>query len=465
MKDKASIISFIFSSVFLAYLWGVFTGTYQIFPYAIFKSAQDVINEFRSSDSETAPVSSWRGPQHVHTFPYREDYSGDGVTISKPEKSYQGYTLFTAYDGDKCTNLLVNFEGDIVQEWYVKFSDVWGKKAPFLDEQFGDEWTCWQGTHLLPNGDLIATFIDNGRPYCGGLVRLDLDSKIVWSLPKCTHHDVHIGKDNLIYAPGMYLVQGESEGENPGKRYLTFRQLPTTPSEVQLWQTPILRDTIVVASQDGKFLEEIEILDAFFNSDYRVSLSTKHFKAQQHSKATLDPTHLNDIELITEDWAKHHPKINPGDIMISPRNMSAIAIIDRTSKAIKWITSGPFAQQHDPDLLDNGNILLFDNRGTIGSETGGTRIIEWDPKTQEIVWEYGGTKERPLHSGHRGSQQPLPNGNILITEHTGGRIIEVTRSGEIVWEYINKLNNDLVGGVIRAQRFPRDSLDFLNGTN
>jgi hypothetical protein len=223
MKDKAAIISFISSSLFLVYVWGVITGTYQIFPYVIFQTAKQVVDEFTKSDSEDTPTSSWEGARNVHTFPYQEYYSGNGVTISDPEKSYQGYTLFTAYDGDKCTNLLVNFEGDIVQEWYVSFSDVWGKKAPFLDEQFGDEWTCWQGTHLLPNGDLIATFIDNGRPYCGGLVRLNLNSEVVWSLPKCTHHDVHLGEDGLLYAPGMYLVQETSESDNLGKRDLTFR--------------------------------------------------------------------------------------------------------------------------------------------------------------------------------------------------------------------------------------------------
>ena len=132
----------------------------------------------------------------------------------------------------------------------------------------------------------------------------------------------------------------------------------------------------------------------------------------------IDFTGFQKIELITEDWAKHHPKVEPGDIMISVRNLNAIAIIDRATKTVKCLTNGPFAQQHDPDLLANGNILLFDNWGTTGSETGATRIIEWDPKAQEIVWEY-----------------------------------------------INKLENNRVGAVIRAQRFSPDSLNFIDGVN
>ena len=52
--------------------------------------------------------------------------------------------------------------------------------------------------------------------------------------------------------------------------------------------------------------------------------------------------------------------------------------------------------------------------------------------------------------------QRLPNGNTLVTEGSGGRIIEVTQACEIVWEYIspyfgmdNKSNH-----VYRAYRAP-----------
>ncbi|MEM1368377.1 MAG: arylsulfotransferase family protein [Cyanobacteria bacterium P01_H01_bin.15] len=68
--------------------------------------------------------------------------------------------------------------------------------------------------------------------------------------------------------------------------------------------------------------------------------------------------------------------------------------------------------------------------------------MEFDPRSQEIVWEYTGTAERPFYSQFRGRQQPLPNGNVLITESTGGRMLEVTREGEIVWEYANILIDD-----------------------
>ena len=35
------------------------------------------------------------------------------------------------------------------------------------------------------------------------------------------------------------------------------------------------------------------------------------------------------------------------------------------------------------------------------------------------------------------SAQRLPNGNTLVTDSATGRIIEVTKAGEIIWEYVN----------------------------
>ncbi|NEQ72179.1 MAG: hypothetical protein F6K23_03265 [Okeania sp. SIO2C9] len=452
-KDNIPIFSFVMGTAFIAFLCGVIIVEYKIFPYSFFKKARQGVEALVNQQSSTPD------PKKLHTFPLRsnlKDKNG-GVTVFDRNKSYQGYTLFTAYDGQKCTNLLIDMEGNLIQEWYIKYSDVWGKKAPFLDKQFGDEWTCWQGTQLLPNGELVATFIDNGRPYCGGLVKLDLNSNVVWSLPKCTHHDVHLGNDGLFYVPGMYLLQDKG---NRIQRYLRPRILPNSPVSVNFWKKPILKDVVIIASPDGEFLEEISLLEAFANSDYSWSFD-RSFTSPKHASGDFDPTHLNDVELITEEWAKYHPKVEPGDLMVSVRNINAIAIIDRQTKLVKWLTRDMFSQQHDPDLLPNGNILIFDNWGKVNSEVGATRIIELDPKTQEIVWEYAGTKDSPLHAKFRGSQQPLPNGNILITESTGGRILEVNRDKEIVWEYVNKLSDDRVGVVIRAQRFAPKSLSFV----
>ena len=61
------------------------------------------------------------------------------------------------------------------------------------------------------------------------------------------------------------------------------------------------------------------------------------------------------------------------------------ALRDWKTKRIVWSwgqdeISGP----HDATLLANGNVLLFDN----GLGRDWSRVIEVDPFTREIVWEY-----------------------------------------------------------------------------
>jgi hypothetical protein len=90
---------------------------------------------------------------------------------------------------------------------------------------------------------------------------------------------------------------------------------------------------------------------------------------------------------------------------------------------------------HEPVLLDNGRLLIFDNEGWRPNDTKASRVLELDPVSQQIQWSYGGPPH--FHSSVCGQGQRLPNGNTLITISTEGRVIEVTPAGRVVWEYLN----------------------------
>ena len=66
-----------------------------------------------------------------------------------------------------------------------------------------------------------------------------------------------------------------------------------------------------------------------------------------------------------------------------------------------------------------------------------SRVIEINPATNEIGWTYQDRPVSNFFSPRMGNAQPLPNGNTLINEASFGRFFEVTRDGEIVWEYVN----------------------------
>ena len=87
-------------------------------------------------------------------------------------------------------------------------------------------------------------------------------------------------------------------------------------------------------------------------------------------------------------------------------------------------------------MLENGNVLLFDN----GMHIHGlprSRVLVVNPKTDEIVWRYQSERYLDFFSPHISGAQRLWNGNTLICEGDRGRLFEVTRDGEIVWEFYN----------------------------
>ena len=99
---------------------------------------------------------------------------------------------------------------------------------------------------------------------------------------------------------------------------------------------------------------------------------------------------------------------------------------------MKWTLSGRFLRQHDPEILPNGHILLFDNLGGVADgrapPNGRSRILEIDPATQAIVWMYqGGDSPADRFDCERGGNvQKLPNGNVLVTAAWEERVFEVT---------------------------------------
>ena len=89
------------------------------------------------------------------------------------------------------------------------------------------------------------------------------------------------------------------------------------------------------------------------------------------------------------------------------------------------------------------------------SYTGGSRVLEINPVTKEIVWQYtGASSGNPgwsFRSTHISNARRLPNGNTFIDEGQIGRFFQVTPAGDIVWEYINPLSAARQGSRNRAR--------------
>jgi hypothetical protein len=229
-------------------------------------------------------------------------------------------------------------------------------------------------------------------------------------------------------------------------------------------------------SVDGKVLEEINIIDAIQKGGYQAILLQGHPSLPENE--FVDTIHLNDIELVTDELARRIPQSKAGDFLVSLRGSNALAVIGRESKAVVWSMVGPFLRQHDPDIVGDGTLLVFDNRTEMKQRTpvrwleqpqawGFSRILRLDPATQQVLWSFEGSRAFPFYTSIQGKQQLLGNGNILVSDPEGGRAFEVSPAHEnqVVWEYVNKLEgkgDGLLGRVTEATRIDFDGSQFLN---
>jgi hypothetical protein len=359
-----------------------------------------------------------------------------GVTGHDPSRAQAGVTLYTS--GHEAAAFLIDMDGEILHEWHRPFSTVWNSSAAVQDPR-PDSHVFFRKAMVYPNGDLLAIYEGVGdTPYGYGMVKLDRNSEVIWSYLANAHHDFDIGPDGRIYLLTHEFV------DQPLKGY-------------EVLASPRLDDFLVVLSPDGEELKKIPLLHVVIASKYQHMLHTVA------PVALADPLHTNTVDVITPEVADNFAVGKAGQILLSFRELGALGVLDVDSEQLVWAVRAYWLGQHDPDVLPNGNILLFDNFGNYDGPEGRSRVIEFDPETMEIVWQYRGNSELPLESSIRSSQQRLANGNTLITESNAARIFEVTPEGDIVWQFVNPIRggrlNDRVPIICWGQRLAPDVLE------
>lgn len=341
---------------------------------------------------------------------YNQKYAFKGINI------YNSINLSAAY--------LMDMSGNILHTWSA-------------DMKSDDD--TWHHIEMCKNGDLLVIIYDRM------LIRLDWNSNIKWVKKIHPHHDIAIAGNNDIF-----VLDNRDE--------LVFNYgLPI----------PILDDYIVVLSPDGQIKKEISLFkilkneipfDKFFKI-YIWTLMPQKLKEMIFRKingrlifasdSSPDIFHTNTIEIIDRNIDGLCKK---GDLLISIRQLNLIAILDVEKEKVVWKWGpGDLSQQHHPTLLKNGNILVFDN----GVNRKYSRVVEINPLSKKIVWEYKSNPKEHFYSESQGASQRLPDGDTLITDSDSGRVFEVTNEGKIVWEFYNpeiKMDTEERAGIYRMMR-------------
>ena len=313
----------------------------------------------------------------------------DRAVTKRNPKAFDGINLYSSRH--RAEALLIDNTGKVLHKWRAS------RQKP-----------SWVHTEILPNGDLLAI------SKLHSLSKFDWNSKLLWRQSLAAHHDLDIGSDGTIFLLTSSI------------REIEYEDVPI----------PILTNAITQLTSTGRFIKKTLLFPAMVSliPKRRLKRIKKAF-AQGYRRRDLfqeststDVFHTNSVQIIYKDVPNIAPR---GSILLSVRELNRIVIVDHSMTRLLWSWgAGELEEQHHATLLDNGNIMVFDN----GIRRKQSRVIELNPTTKKIEWSF--TKPN-FYTRLRGAAQKLPNNNVLITESDKGHAFEITPAGKVVWEFWN----------------------------
>jgi hypothetical protein len=306
------------------------------------------------------------------------------------DRTADGLNLLAPREGT--TAALIDLGGRVVHRW----SQPSGVRG------------AWQHVELLADGDLLVVQKHQA------LLRIGWDSALRWRLEGRFHHDVD-------------PASGWSVVARPASRRLRGRPVP------------YLEDVLVrVDLEAGRVAEELPLTLPLVR-DVRPRLLaaapslTRPGQDPYREDGPGDLLHVNSVRAIPAPV----PGLGEaGDLLISPRVLDAVYVVDPRRGTIRWRwDAAGLDGQHHATLVPPGHVLVFDN----GRKRRWSRVLEIEPRSGAVVWSHRAEPPETLWSESRGAAQRLANGHTLVTESDFGRAFEVTPGGEIVWEFFGPL--------------------------
>lgn len=412
-------------------------------------------------------------------------------TLLNEENVYDGYTLYTP-EYSKNTYLVDN-NGEVFHQWSSSY--IQGMK------------TC-----LLENGIMVRA--DSPYPphpnllaggFTGHIGFYNAKSECIWEYTysnrsHCLHHGFEVlpnGNILLIAVEYKNYVEAVHAGRNYNK--LKYEKLcPDYLIEVKpngsrggeiVWEWHVwdhlIQDFDESKNNYGVVEDHPELIDINYGAD------------------KADFTHINSIDY-NEEFDQ---------ILLSVREFNEIWVIDHSTSTeeaashsggdygmggdllYRWgnpITyhmgteqDQQLFSQHDAEWIPmgypgEGNILIFNNQIPLQDSNNPnlraySSVMEIDPPVTQNgeykkfgftygphnpVWEYTDDNEYNFYSSFLSSSQRLPNGNTLICEGNKGKLFEVNKEHNIVWQYTNTIG--FPNHVFSAQKYSMEYQGIKN---
>ncbi len=283
-----------------------------------------------------------------------------GISIYNKDAAWSGVNFVVS--GHAPELYLMDMEGQVLHRWRPRFEGpTWPEEA--LPASFM-ETTFWRRAHLYPNGDVLAVL-----DYIV-LIKMDRNGNILWAKPGRYHHQMRVMEDDTIYV--LYAEKQHLPESGLGNEAMV--------------------DYIMLLDNDGKELRRVSLLHALENSWYAPMLYDLDF--------SYDVLHTNSLQVLDGRFSDQLPAFREGNVLVCMLQNSFIAVVDMDAEKVVWGQGGQWLFPHEPLLLPNGNMLIFDNHGPQWHymERLASRVLEFSPLTREVVWDYVGARERPFYS-------------------------------------------------------------------
>ena len=443
-----------------------------------------------------APIES-AAPEPEDGEPIAEDAGGEAEmppplfprgVVAHESGVTPGYVLFNPLLSD--TTYLVNNEGEVVHRWESAYSP--GGGIYFLPNG-----------NLLRTGRDPDRLLFNSGGTGGILQEIDWNGNVVWEWrfsddTRVQHHDIEpLPNGNLLVL--AWEVKSKAEASRAGRREEQTPEQglwpdwvleiePVRPDSAKVvweWHSwdHLIQNHDAEAENYGDPAENPTRIDINAGSDAPEISADELAQLQALGYVPEDAT-ADDLksDFLHTNAIDYHPRLD--QIALSVPVLGEVWIIDHATTSeqargpagdllYRWGNPAMYGRsdaggqrffyQHDVRWIPDGwkgagNLTVFNNGGE--RPTGSfSSIDEWTPPLEadgdytiadnaafgptDFAWQYAAAEPGNFFSPFISGATRLANHNTMICAGVGGRLLEVTRAGEIVWEYRNPFSGDV----------------------
>ncbi|MFN8321343.1 MAG: arylsulfotransferase family protein [Chitinophagales bacterium] len=325
------------------------------------------------------------------------------------------------------------------------------------------------GRHVLSYPGQECRYYSNGDIVSG--IELDYlfmyhkDLSPLWRTPSFheegVHHDICIAPDSSVYffssdiqpltlSYGAKIEKVISLRNPGGKGFVHSDDIHPFYINGPVRFDSLRFDVMYHISRSGKILsrwnsfEQLDALKKIITSSPRSAVYCDSLP-----RKVAEYFHFNSIQTLPHNpFEKTHPEFKAGNLLLSDMYFDMVFIMTPDNYEIVW---SYFQQemnghgQHTARMQPNGLITMIVNQCTLADGTKYSKVIDLNPVTKTIEWEYVAPKPHDFNTPYEGSAQRLPNGNTLITVGSwrpndpdslqNNWAFEVTPDKEMVWKW------------------------------